>query len=293
VHLEYASEYRYRDPHIASDALVIGISQSGETADTLVVIREMQKRSIPTLAITNVHGSTLAREADAVLYTQAGPEIGVAATKTFMAQILTLFVFATTLAHTRGETIDISRYHADLFHLSETLSTVLNSHSQIIEQLTDTLHELADIRGFFFIGRGYSYPLALEAALKWKEVSYEHAEAHAAGELKHGPIAMLDESIAVIALVPQDDWHQKNLSNLQEVKARGAKIIGIGGHDDDELKSICWKWISLPEGSRSIHPDLIPFVLTPYIQLLSYIRGVQLGKDVDKPRNLAKSVTVE
>ncbi len=303
VQVEFASEYRYRDTTPRPGSLVIGISQSGETADTLVVIRDMKKKGIATLGITNVFRSSLSREAQAVIYTHAGPEIGVAATKTFMSQILTLFLFAATLARQRAlMPIELlSELESNLRQIPAYLSDLLNT-SALAEKLHDAplvqsfskiVTQFQEVRGFFFIGRGYGYPLALEGALKLKEVSYDHAEGHAAGELKHGPIALLDPSIVVIGLTPQDSWYSKNRSSLEEVKARGAQILGIGSKEDDSARYICNHWLSLPSAAKSLQPELLPFLLTPYLQLLGYTRGIQLNRDVDKPRNLAKSVTVE
>ncbi len=301
VQLEYASEYRYRETCLRPSALVIGISQSGETADTLVVIRDMKRKGVSTLAITNVQGSSLAREADAVVFTHAGPEIGVAATKTFLCQSLSLFLFAAFLASKRTtQNSDVlSRLRRELNFIPKILNNISNStiknseSSEILRAINPILNSLGSVKGFFFMGRGHCFPLALEGALKLKEVSYDHAEGHASGELKHGPIAMLDPSIVVVAIAPQDPWYTKNRSNLEEVKARGARILGIGTYGDTYLQSICDYWLALPAEAQSIHSDLLPFIITPYIQLLAYARGVQLQRDVDKPRNLAKSVTVE
>jgi glucosamine--fructose-6-phosphate aminotransferase (isomerizing) len=285
VNVELASEFRYRDHVLRPGAVVIGITQSGETADTLAVIRDMKKKSVPTLAVTNVRGSTVSREADATFYTSAGPEIGVAATKTFIAQMLTMLVFAGCL--NRGSETPLD----DIIRLPHLVSGLLQSSSPTIRAIEAAAQSLVSSKGFFFIGRGYSFPIALEGALKLKEIAYVHAEGYAAGELKHGPIAMIDEQMTVVVLAPRDAWRDKTVSNLEEVKARGAKILGVGDPEDKELESLCDHWV--PLSSVPSDAALLPFVLTPVVQLLSYRIAVLKNTDVDKPRNLAKSVTVE
>ncbi|MFN7685790.1 MAG: glutamine--fructose-6-phosphate transaminase (isomerizing) [Oligoflexia bacterium] len=292
VEVELASEYRYRNPVWDSGTLVIGVSQSGETADTLAVIHELKKQGVPTLAITNTRGSSLSREAQATVFTSAGPEIGVAATKTFTVQMLALLCFAAAIGKSRlapaqgGELDLVFEQVIRLPHLlEEYLSSGLRKSVQSIAR------DIQRARGFFFIGRGTSYPLALEGALKLKEIAYVHAEGYAAGELKHGPIAMIDEEMVVVVLAPSDAWREKTISNLEEVKARGAQVIGVGHPRDEVLKKVSRHWIALPEAQ--IHESLLPFLLTPVIQLLSYELAVLKGTDIDKPRNLAKSVTVE
>ncbi|MBU6374404.1 MAG: glutamine--fructose-6-phosphate transaminase (isomerizing) [Bdellovibrionales bacterium] len=291
VSVELASEFRYRDPAIDKRTLVIGVSQSGETADTLAVITELRKKGFPTIAVTNTRGSTLAREAQAAVFTNAGPEIGVAATKTFTVQMLTLLCFAAFLGKRRGQSADADEIFSQTLRLPHLLSGYLDVRSPLRQAIRETAKKLLNLRGFFFIGRGYCFPLALEAALKLKEIAYVHAEGYAAGELKHGPIAMIDQDIAVIVLAPNDAWREKTFSNLEEVKARGAQVLGIGNPRDESLRKVSHFWIPLPE--MEIHESLIPFVLTPVIQLLSYEFAVLKGTDIDKPRNLAKSVTVE
>ncbi|OFZ53521.1 MAG: hypothetical protein A2428_12800 [Bdellovibrionales bacterium RIFOXYC1_FULL_54_43] len=302
VTVELASEYRYRDPVLGANALLIGISQSGETADTLAVIREARKQGIPTIGITNVRGSTLSREADATFFTFAGPEIGVAATKTFLAQMLGLLIFSGFLSLKRdgwhaGSLVSldsVSRLFEDMIRIPHLLSDFLGNGSSatgLAGVIRKIAAELASAKGFFFIGRGYSFPVALEGALKLKEIAYVHAEGYAAGELKHGPIAMIDREMVVVVLAPRDQWRDKTVSNLQEVKARGAIILGIGNASDEELIGLCDHWIELP--SVKVDESLVPFFLTPVIQLLSYELALLHGTDVDKPRNLAKSVTVE
>ena len=288
VDVELASEFRYRDPVIPSDSIVVGVSQSGETADTLAVLRELKKKGVKTLAITNVRGSSVTRDADASFYTLAGPEIGVAATKTFLCQMMVLLLWAGHLGEQRGN--DCSKFFLDTLRLPHLLKDELQAGSAMIQAVTKIARELQNARGFFFIGRGYSFPIALEGALKLKEIAYVHAEGYAAGELKHGPIAMIDEDMVVVVLAPRDAWRDKTVSNLEEVKARGAKIVGIGESADKLLSGLCDYWIPVSGG---IDEALMPFVVAPVLQMLSYEIAVLRGTDVDKPRNLAKSVTVE
>ena len=302
VNVDLASEFRYRNPVIRPGTVVIGISQSGETADTLAVLRELRTRNIPCLGISNVRRSSISRDADAVFYTSAGPEIGVAATKTFLSQLLTLLLFAGFLSRERKTlpAADLNRLFEDIVKLPHVLSEGLDSSSEMVKKIDATVSALtldpvkfSGVKGFFFMGRGHSYPLALEGALKLKEIAYDHAEGYAAGELKHGPIAMLDSEMVVVVLAPRDVWREKTGSNLEEVKARGAKVVGVGDAEDLHLSHLCDYWIPLPLESQKIDPDLMPFVIAPVIQLLSYRRAVLKKTDIDKPRNLAKSVTVE
>jgi glucosamine--fructose-6-phosphate aminotransferase (isomerizing) len=289
VNVEYASEFRYRKPVFRPGSVVIGVSQSGETADTLAVLREVRSQKIPTLAITNVRGSSMCREADDVFFTSAGPEIGVAATKSFTTQLMTLLLLAGHLARKRNPGA-IEPLFADLVRLPHLMTSLLESDSKTSEDVAKAVKGLVDSKGFFFMGRGYSYPIALEGALKLKEIAYVHAEGYAAGELKHGPIAMIDPEITVVVIAPDDHWRDKTVSNLEEVKARGAKILGIGSDQDQELKNLCDYFVPI---AQNLHESLMPFLTTPVIQLLSYGIAVHKGTDVDKPRNLAKSVTVE
>jgi glucosamine--fructose-6-phosphate aminotransferase (isomerizing) len=310
VQVELASEFRYRELISRTRTVVIGISQSGETADTLAVLREMKLQGIPTLGISNVRGSSILREADAVFFTSAGPEIGVAATKTFISQLLVLFLMAGSFGVKRQKDLSerklagslqrfdfqdghFEKLFEDLVLLPHLLTSALDGGSEMTKNILKITAELGEVTGFFFIGRGYSFPVALEGALKLKEIAYDHAEGYAAGELKHGPIAMIDEKMVVVVLAPKDSWRNKTVSNLEEVKARGARILGVGDSEDLELKGLCDFWIPLPEGTQRVSPTLLPFFLTPAVQLLSYHRAVLKGTDVDKPRNLAKSVTVE
>ncbi len=302
VSVDLASEFRYRNPVIRPGTLVVGISQSGETADTLAVLRDMRSRNIPCLGISNVRRSSISRDTDAVFYTSAGPEIGVAATKTFLAQVLTLLVIAGFLSreHKTLSSAELSRLFEDVIRLPHVLAEGLEHDSEMMKKIEETVNQLtlngdaaSAVKGFFFMGRGYSFPIALEGALKLKEIAYDHAEGYAAGELKHGPIAMLDAAMVAVVLAPRDAWREKTGSNLEEVKARGAKVVGVGESADDQLSHLCDFWIPLPVESRKLDPALLPFLLAPVVQLLSYRRAVLKGTDVDKPRNLAKSVTVE
>lgn len=295
VSVELASEFRYREPVLQPGTVVIGVSQSGETADTLAVLRDLKLRKVPTLGICNVRGSSISRESDAVFYTSAGPEIGVAATKTFTAQLLVMYLMAGYLGHRKQSTPDAELVQCfdDLVRLPHLLSEVLELDSSLIRQIRAAVDSIKDVKGFFFIGRGYSFPIALEGALKLKETSYDYAEGYAAGELKHGPIAMIDLGMVVVVLAPKDSWRDKTVSNLEEVKARGATILGVGDSDDQDLKSLCDLWIALPTENRTLERGLLPFLISPIVQLLSYYRAAYRGTDIDKPRNLAKSVTVE
>lgn len=298
VHLELASEFRYRKPVLAPGTLVVGITQSGETADTLAVLKDAKQAGFATLGITNVRGSTVSREADAVLYTAAGPEVGVAATKTFTAQLVTLITLAGFLAAQSSELSREAResLFLQLIRVPHLMTDFLQENSGLGSSVRNAAVALQNSKGFFFIGRGTSYPIALEAALKLKEISYIPAEGYAAGELKHGPIAMIDNQMAVVVLAPRDSWRDKTVSNLEEVKARGARIIGVGHESDRRLQELCDLWIPIPElkmGNESIDESLIPFFVTPVIQLLSFELALLKGTDIDQPRNLAKSVTVE
>ena len=298
VNVELASEFRYRTPVFRGNAVVVGVSQSGETADTLAVIAEMKKLGVATIGLTNVRGSTITREADAAFFTSAGPEIGVAATKTFMAQLGVLISWAGYLGIKKKKlSSDEARKIFDqLIQLPHLLQRELETDGQLIASSKKIAKALQNKKGFFFIGRGYSYPLALEGALKLKEIAYVHAEGYAGGELKHGPIAMIDEGMVVVVLAPSDKWREKIVSNLQEVKARGAIILSIGSPSDEALReqSDYWMSMELPKNQgKGLDEALFPFLLAPAIQLLSYDIAVLKKTNVDQPRNLAKSVTVE
>lgn len=293
VEAELASEYRYRRPFVHPKQAVMGVSQSGETADTLAVINDMKKAAIKTLAVANVRGSTLARESDAVFYTHAGPEIGVASTKAFTAQMLMLLLIAGRLARNSSDpkvVAEAKAVYSQLLEIPHLISSQLDPDSATTNAIHRATKSVIDSSGFFFIGRGYSYPLALEGALKLKEIAYVHAEGYAAGELKHGPIAMLDNQMCTIVIAPKDRWYEKTVSNLQEVKARSSKVVAIGNADDEALRKLADFYIPIPTGVRE---ELMPFLIAPVLQLFSYEIALMKGTDVDQPRNLAKSVTVE
>ena len=276
--LVLASEFIFSEGALDAKTLVILISQSGETADTLKALKIANKKS-ETLAIVNVLGSTATREADHVIYTRAGPEIGVAATKTYISQLISIYMLAIAM---NGDN-----------KLLETLQIVPNYVKHALER-EDEIIQIAkkykDSSDFFFIGRGFSYPTALEGALKLKEITYIHGEGYAAGELKHGPLALIDDDIPVLAVVPPGDSHDKTLSNIEEVKARGARIIALGSSEDEALRSEANDIIGLKEEiTEMLSP--IPYVVP--LQLLSYYISIERGIDPDKPKNLAKCVTVE
>lgn len=296
ANLEFSSELRYRDPVLRPGAVLIGTSQSGETADTLAIIKEMRRRSVPTVSITNVRGSTISRESNYGFFTSAGPEFSVAATKSFIAQALVFFLWSGHLGLRRSKDIasQVQVIFDQLIKLPHQLESMLKIDGEFVKSCEAAAKKFQNSKGFFFIGRGYSYPIALEGALKLKEIAYVHSEGYAAGELKHGPIAMIDKDMVTIVLVPQDSLYEKTVSNLQELKARGSKIIGIGNAGDEKVKKDCDVWIPLPVDSKmSFDESLYPFLLLPAVQLFSYYMACLKGTDVDQPRNLAKSVTVE
>ncbi len=288
VLVDLASEYRYRDPIVDEHTLIIAISQSGETADTLAALREAKSRGAKSLVICNVRGSTMTREADVALFTAAGPEIGVASTKAFVTQLVMMMFLGHSLeAFSSGSaTGQNSIYNRSFFaRLPHSIEKVLGLRKQI----QNIAKRHVNSRGFLFVGRGILFPIALEGALKLKEISYVHAEGYPAGELKHGPIAMVDPEMSVVVLIPKDELYEKNLSNLQEVRARGGRMIGLGAEDDEVVAGLCEEFIGLPfhgDGSDAI-------LATLPLQLLAYEMAILKGTDVDKPRNLAKSVTVE
>jgi len=275
VNVEIASEFRYREPLIQNDDLVIAISQSGETADTLAAIRLAKKHGAKTLGIINVVDSTIAREVDQVIYTRAGPEIGVASTKAFMSQLIILYKLAYFLTNQEFNTDE----------LTQNLEKTLQLNNQIKEVAKKYFHHSS----FLYIGRNINFPLALEGALKLKEISYIHAEAYPAGELKHGPIALVSEEMPTVAICPKDTIYQKTLSNIEEIKAREGKIISIATTGDEKIKHISDDVIYIPKFKETFNPLLIAIVL----QLLAYHIADLRECDIDKPRNLAKSVTVE
>jgi glucosamine--fructose-6-phosphate aminotransferase (isomerizing) len=291
VEVDYGSEYRYRSPVIDHHALAVVITQSGETADTLAALREAKRKGARSIAICNVVGSMATRESDGTVYTHAGPEIGVASTKAFSSQLVALQLLALRLAQARGTTgPDQARPHIEALLLLPTKIEQALKASAPVEALARRFQHSHD---FLYLGRGIHYPIALEGALKLKEISYVHAEGYPAGEMKHGPIALIDEDLPVVALAPRDPVFEKMLGNIQEVKARGGSIIAITNENAEGLADILDPRtdavIVLPTTHRLLSPVL--FVLP--LQLLAYHMAVRRGADVDQPRNLAKSVTVE
>jgi len=287
VQVDIGSEFRYRNPLIGKDDLLVAISQSGETADTLAAIREARKQGARVVSICNVVGSSLVRESDGMLYTHAGPEIGVASTKAFTAQLTALYLLALHLGRVRGVVSEQQgKAWLDRF-------VTLPTH---VQHLLDREAELVSIakryhtkRNFLYLGRGINYPIALEGALKLKEISYIHAEGYAAGEMKHGPIALIDKDMPVVMLAPRDRLYEKTVSNLMEVKARGAPVIALVTGGERELGKTADAVFTIPD----VHPLMSPILFAVPLQLLAYHIAVLRGTDVDQPRNLAKSVTVE
>ena len=287
VEVEYASEFRYRNPVISEKDVVIAISQSGETADTLAAIKLAKSKGAFVFGVCNVVGSSIARESDAGAYTHAGPEIGVASTKAFTTQITLLTLMALRLARAKG-TISSSDYRLHLLELEmipEKVSEALKSDAHI-KMIADIYK---DVSNFLYLGRGYNFPVALEGALKLKEISYIHAEGYPAAEMKHGPIALIDENMPIVVIATRKGHYDKIVSNIQEIKSRKGKIIGIVTEGDTSVKELADHVIEVPETLES----LTPLLTTIPLQLLSYHIAVLLGKNVDQPRNLAKSVTVE
>ena len=285
--VDIGSEFRYREPLLGRNSLLVAISQSGETADTLAAVKEAKARGARVVSICNVVGSTMARESDGVLYTHAGPEIGVAATKTFTAQMTALFLLALFLGSARGKLNPsrMTRLITELFRLPRLMEEVLGRDGKI-ESLA---RQFSTQRDFLYLGRGINYPIALEGALKLKELSYIHAEGYPAGEMKHGPIALIDENMPVVVLIPEGKVYEKVLSNIMEVKARGGVVIAVATDGDKQIQAKADHVLYVP----SAPPWLTPLVLTVPLQLLAYHIAVLRGCDVDQPRNLAKSVTVE
>ena len=290
VEVELASEFRYRDPIIDATTLIVAISQSGETADTLQAIRHARSQRGKVLAICNTNGSSIPRESDAVIYTHAGPEIGVASTKGFLTQLVACYLLALYLAQTKG-----TRYGDEIGQIMEQLEA-MPEHIATVLADADTIYELArahaDTRSVLFLGRHAGYPIALEGALKLKEIAYLHAEGFAAGELKHGPIALIDDGLPVLCVVPprgRDQLHAKMLSGIQEVRARGARTICLAETGDASIEPYADHLIGLPK----VPVLLQPLVAVVPLQLFACELATVLGRDVDQPRNLAKSVTVE
>jgi glutamine---fructose-6-phosphate transaminase (isomerizing) len=287
VEVEYASEFRYRNPVVDPRTLVIGISQSGETADTLAAIREAKRRGARTIGLVNVVGSTIAREVDGGIYLHAGPEVGVASTKAFTSQVAALALISLRIARLRNLSILQGRQFIEaLQRLPDQVAQILRRSSEI-EALADRF--LRTTRNALYLGRGVNFPVALEGALKLKEISYIHAEGYPAAEMKHGPIALIDENMPVVFIAPRDAVHSKIVSNIEEVKARGGKVIALINEGDTEIGRLADATFTIPETL-----DLLTPILTSVpLQLLSYYVAVSRGCNVDQPRNLAKSVTVE
>ena len=287
VEVEYASEFRYRNPVIYEDDIVIAISQSGETADTLAAIELAKSKGATIIGVCNVVGSSIARATHAGSYTHAGPEIGVASTKAFTAQVTVLTLMALHIAYKKGTIVE-SRYRQLLYELD----TIPEKVERVLK-LDDKIKHIADIyknaRNFLYLGRGYSFPVALEGALKLKEISYIHAEGYPAAEMKHGPIALIDEEMPVVVIATKGPNYEKVVSTIQEIKARKGKIIAVVNEGDKEVKKAADYTIEIPETDES----LVPLVSVVPLQLLSYHIAVMRGCNVDQPRNLAKSVTVE
>ncbi|MFD2916757.1 glutamine--fructose-6-phosphate transaminase (isomerizing) [Psychroserpens luteus] len=287
VEVEYASEFRYRNPIINENDVVIAISQSGETADTLAAIKLAKSKGAFVFGVCNVVGSSIARETHAGAYTHAGPEIGVASTKAFTTQITVLTLIALRLARAKG-TISSSDYRMHLLELElipEKVKTALESDAYV--KTVAAIYK--DAKNFLYLGRGYNFPVALEGALKLKEISYIHAEGYPAAEMKHGPIALIDENMPIVVIATKKGHYEKVVSNIQEIKSRSGKIIGIVTVGDEQVKNLADHVIEVPETIES----LTPLLTTIPLQLLSYHIALMLGKNVDQPRNLAKAVTVE
>ncbi len=288
VEVDIASEFRYRRLLLGPEVLTIAISQSGETADTLAGIRLAAELGSRVVTICNVVGSTMTREADGVIYTHAGPEIGVASTKAFTSQLAALFLLTLYLGQVR-QAIDPADQRELAAALLDVATLIEEELPRIQERIRELIEDYYDARDFLFVGRGLNFPIALEGALKLKEISYIHAEGYAAGELKHGPIALIDRDMPVLALVPKDAVYQKTVSNVEEIKARQGRLVLIGTAGDEHLAKLTDDVLYLPE----VHEELNPLLYTIPAQLLSYEIANRRGCDVDQPRNLAKSVTVE
>ena len=284
--VEYASEFRYRNPIVEKDDAIFFISQSGETADTLAAVREAKMKGALVLGVCNAVGSSIARETNAGVYTHAGPEIGVASTKAFTSQ-LTVFALITLLIARRKNLsrVDGKQIADELLSIPDKVEKILKLNDEI-EKIAE---EFKDATNFLYLGRGYNFPVALEGALKLKEISYIHAEGYPAAEMKHGPIALIDENMPVVFIAPKDSTYEKIISNIQEVKARGGRTIAIASEDDNEIDHIVDYSIKIPNTIRMLMPILTVIPL----QLLAYHIAVKKGLNVDQPRNLAKSVTVE
>jgi glucosamine--fructose-6-phosphate aminotransferase (isomerizing) len=284
VDVDYGSEYRYRDPVVGEGVLALGISQSGETADTLSAMEAASDGGAQLLAICNVPGSQATRISEGVIYTHAGPEIGVASTKAFTTQLTALFLLALYLRQQRGLPIEPQQL-SELAKLPHAIADIMETEAE----LEELARHYARFEDFLYLGRGINYPIALEGALKLKEISYSHAEGYPAGEMKHGPIALIDESFPVVAIATGSRVFEKVCSNMQEVKARDGVVIAVTDRPAEELSEVADEVIQVPRSSDLLQPlvNVIP------LQLFAYFVAVRRGADVDQPRNLAKSVTVE
>ncbi len=291
VDVDYGSEYRYRNPIVTKKTLTIAITQSGETADTLAALREAKREGAPSIAICNVVGSMATRETDGTVYTHAGPEIGVASTKAFTTQLVALYLLALRLGQGRSAiSLAASKPHVDaLLQLPLLLEQTLKVAPQI-EEVAARFHNRSD---FLYLARGINYPIALEGALKLKEISYIHAEGYPAGEMKHGPIALIDDELPVVNIAPHGHVFEKMIGNMQEVKARGGSVIALTTRGDDKLKAILNPATDVIIEVPKTSDLLTPILMVVPLQLLAYDIAVRRGADVDQPRNLAKSVTVE
>lgn len=287
VETDIASEFRYRNPVVPPNSLAVVISQSGETADTLAALRQLKGMGVPVLSICNVKNSTIDREANGHLYMNSGVEVGVASTKAFASSLALMNLLALQIAKAKDQLsrADEERYVQALLAVPSQMDNVL-ACDKFFAEASKTLK---DHKGFLYLGRGVSYPIAMEGALKLKELAYMHAEGYAAGEMKHGPLALIDERMCVVTLAPSDDLYEKTLSNLEEAKARGGQVIAIGTGQNEKLRKLAKNYLSLPKAEWTVNPllEMIP------LQLLAYHVASALGHDVDQPRNLAKSVTVE
>lgn len=287
VDVEYASEFRYRNPVVTEGDVMFVISQSGETADTLAAMREAKRKGALCLGIVNVVGSTIARESDGGVYIHAGPEIGVASTKAFTSQVTVFALLSIMLGRMKGlSVVDGKEHIRALLELPDKIKHILDVSEPVIHEIVT---EFKDADHFLYLGRGYNYPVALEGALKLKEISYIHAEGYPAAELKHGPIALIDNDMPVVVLATHDDVYEKVLSNIQVVRARGGRLIIIATDGDRSIEKLAEKVIYIPETI----PLLMPILSVIPLQLLAYYMATARGANVDQPRNLAKSVTVE
>ena len=288
VYVDIASEFRYRNNRFKKDNLYIFVSQSGETADTYAALDLCNKNSMKTCSVVNVVESSIARDSNFVLPIHCGPEIGVASTKAFLGQMLVLYIFSLKLSFMRND-INKESYLKkikSLLNLSELVKKTLNTENQV----QSACNSFVDAKGSMFLGRGSSFPIALEGALKLKELAYIHAEGYPAGEMKHGPLALIEDGMPVVVIAPRDNYYNKTISNMQEVIARGAKVLLITNKSTDEvLSENIWQKIEV----ENTDEDLLPFLITIPLQKLAYHSALKKGYDIDKPRNLAKSVTVE